>query len=103
PISNYGMSTGGENLRGWRRRPGYTEEQLRANLREQAETLVEAGVDFLLAESTGSNTHRSWISEACAATGVPFWVGFKVRREDGEGEVRTGYGSADRLEDTLPK
>jgi S-methylmethionine-dependent homocysteine/selenocysteine methylase len=102
-ISNYGMSTGGEGLRGWRARPGYTEAQLKANLREQAETLVEAGVDFLLAESTGSNTHRSWISEACKATGVPFWVGFKVRREEGDAEVRTGYGSKDRLEEALPK
>ncbi len=100
-ISNYGLSTGSENPRNWRRRTLLAEEQVRANLREQAELLVEAGVDFLLAESTGSNTHRKWVSDACKATGAPFWIGFKVRRDEGDAEVRTGYSSKDRLADVF--
>ena len=100
-ISNYGMTTGGEDYLGWRRRTRLTEEQLRANLREQAELLVEAGVDFLLAESTGSNTHRKWVSDACKSTGVPFWVGVKCHREEGKPDVLTGYGSKERLADVL--
>ena len=100
-ISNFGMTTGGENLATLRQRSRFTEEQFRANLREQAELLLEAGVDFLLAESTGSNTHRKWVSDACKSTGAPFWVGFKVRREPSDSAVRTGYLSQDRFADVL--
>jgi S-methylmethionine-dependent homocysteine/selenocysteine methylase len=74
---------------------------VRADLREQAEILVEAGVDFLLVESTGSNTHRKWVSDACKSTGAPFWIGFKCRREPNETEVRTGYTSSDKFADVL--
>jgi S-methylmethionine-dependent homocysteine/selenocysteine methylase len=100
-ISNYGMTTGGEDYLRWRPRTRLTEEQLRNNLSEQAELLCEAGADFLLAESTGSNSHRKWVSDACRASGMPFWVGFKCRREPNETEVRTGYRSQDRLVDVL--
>ena len=100
-ISNFGMVTEGENIFSLRDRSRYTEAQQQANLREQAELLVEAGVDFLLAESTGSNTHRKWVSDACGSTGVPFWVGFKVHREPNDPSVRTGYLSTDRFEDVL--
>lgn len=100
-VSNFGMATSGENITSLRDRSRYTEDQLRANLREQANLLVEAGVDFLLAESTGSNTHRKWVSDACKSAGVPFWVGFKVHREPNDAAVRTGYLSADKLEDVL--
>lgn len=100
-ISNFGMTTSGEDMAILRPRSRYTDEQLRANLREQAELLLEAGVDFLLAESTGSNTHRKWVSDACKATGAPFWVGFKVRREAGDSTVKTGYLSQDKLADVL--
>jgi homocysteine S-methyltransferase len=100
-ISNFGITTSGENLATLRSRSKFTEEQLRANLREQAELLLEAGADFLLAESTGSNIHRKWVSDACKATGAPFWVGFKVRREAGDATVKTGYLSNDKLDDLL--
>jgi 5-methyltetrahydrofolate--homocysteine methyltransferase len=100
-ISNFGMTTEGEALATLRHRSRFTEEQLRKNLSEQAELLLEAGVDFLLAESTGSNTHRKWVSDACKATGAPFWVGFKVRREPGDDVVRTGYLSKDTFADVL--
>jgi homocysteine S-methyltransferase len=100
-ISNFGMTTSGEDMAILRPRSRFTEEQLQANLREQAELLLEAGADFLLAESTGSNTHRKWVSDACKATGAPFWVGFKVHREPGDQTVKTGYLSNDRFADVL--
>ena len=104
-ISNFGMMVGGEGTGSpspfMRPRLRFTEEQLRADLLEQAELLLEAGVDFLLVESTGSNTHRKWISDVCKSTGAPYWVGFKVRREPDESELRTGYSSADKFADVV--
>ena len=100
-ISNFGMRTGGEDMMSLRHRSRYTDEQLKANLSEQAELLVEAGVDFLLAESTGTNTHRKWVSDACRSTGAPFWVGFKCHRDAEGAAVKTGYLSSDRFADVL--
>jgi homocysteine S-methyltransferase len=90
-ISNYGAVIGSEGRRRAATSSGseYSEGQIRANLREQAEILAESGVDFLIAESTGSIVHRTWVSEACKATGLPFWAGFKTRMEDGK--VKSGY------------
>ncbi len=100
-VSNYGIKVAREpSSDKWtvtRRRSETSEAQARANLREQAEILAEAGVDFLLAESTGGNTHRKWVVEACASTGLPVWAGFKCRLDDGE--VRLGYNSAQTLAD----
>jgi S-methylmethionine-dependent homocysteine/selenocysteine methylase len=100
-ISNFGMRTSGEDFATLRQRSKFTDEQLRANLREQAELLLEAGVDFLLAESTGTNIHRKWVSDACKATGAPFWVGFKVHRAANDPTVLTGYYTNDKFADVL--
>ncbi len=70
-----------------------SEAQAQANLHHQAEILAEAGVDFLLAEASGGNTQRKWVVEACVATGLPVWPGFKVRFDDGESIPRLGYNS----------
>ncbi len=74
-----------------------SEAQAQANLHHQAEILAEAGVDFLLAEASGGNTHRKWVVEACVATGLPVWPGFKVRFDDGEKIPRLGYVSAQTI------
>jgi S-methylmethionine-dependent homocysteine/selenocysteine methylase len=84
-----------------RQRPRFTDQQLQANLREQAETLLQAGVDFLLAESTGTNANRKWMSDACRATGAPIWVGFKCHRDANDGTVKTGYLPDDQFSDVL--
>ena len=100
-VSNYGLLTGAEE--GWREYTYFThraelsEEQARANLREQAELLAEAGVDFLLAESTGSSLQRRWVIEACVSTGLPVWMGFKCRLDEGEDTVKVGYRSHDPI------
>jgi len=76
-------------------------EQSRANLREQAEILAEAGVDLLLAEATGSTTQRKWVVEACVATGLPVWAGFKCHHDADDPTVRIGYCSRDTLAETV--
>ena len=96
-VSNYGLMAGAEQ--GWadyqyfRDRVETSENQARANLREQAEILAESGVDFLIAEPTGSTVQRRWVFEACVATGLPVWSGFKCRRDTADGSLKVGYRS----------
>jgi S-methylmethionine-dependent homocysteine/selenocysteine methylase len=100
-VSNYGLHTGveasPEGRAFFRERVAWTEEASRANLREQAETLAESGVDLLLVESTGGTTHRKWVLEACAATGLPVWVGFKCHQDAAGGPPKVGYHSDEPL------
>jgi S-methylmethionine-dependent homocysteine/selenocysteine methylase len=94
-ISGFGLVIGGEPRRALHRyarpRSVITAEQARANIKEQAEILAEAGVDLLLVEATGSDEHRKWIIDACKPTGLPVWVGFKCRRDADDPTVKTGY------------
>jgi S-methylmethionine-dependent homocysteine/selenocysteine methylase len=89
-ISNYGLSAGSEP--GWETLDGVqswgeiSDEQAQANLHEQAEILAEAGVDFFVAEPTGSTLQRKWVIEACVATGLPVWMGFRCRLEDADAQ-----------------
>jgi S-methylmethionine-dependent homocysteine/selenocysteine methylase len=103
-VSNYGLVTGAEPRRVTRRvarRSALTPEQTQANLREQAEILAQAGVDFLLAESTGSMQHRKWVVQACLATGLPTWIGIKCRLDGDDPHPRVGYSSEVALADGL--
>jgi methionine synthase I (cobalamin-dependent) len=77
-----------------------TEEQVRRNLDEQVGILVDAGVDFLIAEATGDFQQRKWVFEAAADSGIPFWAGYKCHR-DADGALLSGYDSDMLLEDEL--
>jgi S-methylmethionine-dependent homocysteine/selenocysteine methylase len=100
-VSNYGLRTGvevsPEGVGFFTERVEWTEEASRANLREQAEILAESGVDLLLVESTGGTTHRKWALEACLATGLPVWVGFKCHLDAAGGVPKVGYHSDEPL------
>ena len=104
-VSNYGLLAGAEP--GWAdswyfaRRTETSDAQAKANLREQAEALAEAGVDLILAEPTGSTTQRRWVIEACVATGLPVWAGFKCRLDATESKVNVGYRSDEDFEDSI--
>ena len=91
---------------GLRLRSLNTPEQVIRNLREQAEILADAGVDFLIGEATGDEEQREWVLEAVSSVGIPYWAGFKCHVNEGEDIVRTGYGSdvllADELNEKLP-
>ena len=96
-VSNFGLLAGAEegweNLAYFANRAELTDRQAKDNLREQAEILAEGGVDFLLAEPTGSSEQRRWVIEACLSTGLPVWMGFKCRLVEGEDPVKVGYQS----------
>jgi homocysteine S-methyltransferase len=100
-VSNYGMRTGIEVTREgvgfFTDRVAWTEAASKANLREQAAILAESGVDLLLCESTGGTTHRQWVLEACLATGLPVWVGFKCHQDAAGGTPKVGYHSDEPL------
>ena len=100
-VSNYGMRMGveatPEGVAYFKDRIEWTEAASKANLREQAEILAESGVDLLLVESTGGTTHRKWVLEACLATGLPVWVGFRCRLDAAGGTPKVGYHSDEAL------
>jgi S-methylmethionine-dependent homocysteine/selenocysteine methylase len=100
-VSNYGLRTGVETspkgVGFFTERVEWTEAASKANLREQAEILAESGVDLLLAESTGGTTHRKWVLEACLATGLPVWVGFKCHLDAPGAAPKVGYHSDEPL------
>ena len=82
-VSSFGITTQGEPTQSLHRhahaRSAITASQAKDNLREQAGILADAGADLLVAESTGGSVHREWVLDACLATGLPTWVGFKCR------------------------
>jgi len=86
---------------GLRERSLITDIQAHRNLVEQVSILVDAGVDFILAEATGDEVQRVWVLEAAAAAGIPYWAGFKCHVNEGEDSVRTGYDSDTLLADEL--
>jgi methionine synthase I (cobalamin-dependent) len=100
-VSNYGLRAGMEpdwaSLPAVSRWSETSDNQARANLREQAEILAEAGVDFFVAEPTGSTTQRKWVIEACTATGLPVWAGFRCRLMPGVEGPLIGYRSEEPL------
>ena len=104
-VSNFGLVTGGEDRHLVHRysppRTCLTVEQSKANLREQADLLVEAGVDFLIVESTGGDVQRQWIQDACLATGMPTWMGFKTHLVESDSRPRIGYATDDVFEDSF--
>ena len=100
-VSNYGLRTGREatpaGVSFFADRVEWTAAASQANLREQAEILAESGVDLLLVEATGGTTHRRWVLEACLATGLPVWVGFKCHQDAAGGTPKVGYHSDEPL------
>jgi len=102
-VSNFGLTVGGESIRALHRhansRSQISEQQAIANLTEQAEILADAGVDFLLGESTGSMQQRHWVMEACKSVELPVWIGFRVRWNESNNQVEMGYSDAQTFVD----
>jgi S-methylmethionine-dependent homocysteine/selenocysteine methylase len=60
------------------------EAEARANYREQAEVLAEAGVDLIALEMLRDVSQAGYAVEGAVETGLPVWCGFSCRRsEDG--------------------
>ncbi|HJQ28076.1 MAG TPA: homocysteine S-methyltransferase family protein [Rubrobacter sp.] len=61
------------------------EAEARANYREQAEVLAEAGVDLIALEMLRDVRQAGYAVEGAVAAGLPVWGGFSCRRsEDGK-------------------
>lgn len=56
------------------------EQTARANYREQAEVLAEAGVDLIALEMMRDIEQTRYALQAAASTGLPVWVGFSCKR-----------------------
>ncbi len=106
-VSNFGLIAGSDfgtmmRRRTRRMRRGViTDEQSKDNLKEQCDILASAGVDFMLAESTGSLVQRKWVSEAVASVGLPMWTGFKVHSTEDDPTIRIGYTGEETFEQAL--
>lgn len=79
----------------------FSQVQARRNIREQAECLVDTGVDMLLLESTGNMTQRQWLLEETDHLDIPRWLGYRCRLDDGYDTPRVGYGSQTSFVDGL--
>ena len=72
-------------------------ERERANYREMAETLAEAGCDLLIMEMLQDVEHATRVMEAAVATGLPVWAGISTSR-GADGEM-TGWNQSEEEED----
>ncbi|MDH3762880.1 MAG: homocysteine S-methyltransferase family protein [Gammaproteobacteria bacterium] len=99
-VSHFGILVGGEPGLALHRHADpdsqteFSQTQARRNIREQAECLVDAGVDLLLLESTGNMTQRQWLLEETSHLDIPRWLGYRCRLDDDDDTPRVGYGSA---------
>ena len=77
------------------------EVEARANYREQAEVLAEAGVDLIALEMLRDVRQAGYAVEGAVATGLPAWAGFSCKRdEDGTVVLWDGeHTLAEALED----
>ena len=79
------------------------EKEARANYREQAETLAEAGVDLIALEMLEDLAQASYAVEATVATGLPVSAGFSVKRGDDGGLVLwSGENTLTEALETVP-
>jgi S-methylmethionine-dependent homocysteine/selenocysteine methylase len=79
-------------------------EKARDNYQEQAEVLVESGVDVIALEMLRDLEQTTYAVEAAVATGLPVWVGFSCKTTD-EGTVVLWDGNhtlAEALEQIPP-
>ena len=106
-LSHFGILPGGEgDLARTAHEPVGARDEIdetsaRANLREQAEILADAGVDLLLLESTGNMTQRRWLLEETDHLNLPRWLGYRCRLDSGDDTPRVGYGSEESFADGL--
>lgn len=79
-------------------------EQARANYRDQAEILAEAGADLIMLEMMMDIEHTTYAVEAALATGRPVWVGFSCAKGDDKTvlSINRRYSLASILEAILP-
>ena len=69
----------------------YTDKQLAPNFRDQAEILIENGVDFIILESLGAKTSTIVTAlNAISEFGVPIWVAVSCAEDHDSGQLYLG-------------
>jgi len=70
---------------------GYTDEQLAPNYKDQAEILVESGVDFILLETLGSKCSTIVTAlNAVSEFDVPIWIAVSCAEDNDSGQLYLG-------------
>jgi S-methylmethionine-dependent homocysteine/selenocysteine methylase len=67
--------------------------QLRSNLEDQAAIMADAGADLIMLEMMADNERTQIAIEAAQKTGLPVWVGFSCKLDEG-GQPKLLYGSS---------
>ena len=79
-------------------------ERAKANYREQAEIMAEAGVDVIALEMLLHSGRARAAVEGAASTGLPVWVGFSCRTgDDGSVLMYPNSEDAEAFADVIPK
>lgn len=71
----------------------WAKRQAKELMKRKADSLVSAGVDFIMMEMMRDLDYSLWATEAAVATGLPVWVGISVEA-DKQGRL-TGFGRKD--------
>ncbi|HEY7749128.1 MAG TPA: homocysteine S-methyltransferase family protein [Aestuariivirgaceae bacterium] len=71
----------------------WSKKEAKQLMKRKAESLVAAGVDFIMMEMMRDLDYSLWATEAAVATGIPVWVGISVET-DSNGKL-TGFGRED--------
>ena len=77
-----------------------SQEQSRANYREMAGLLAEAGVDLIAMEMMIHTEESIMAVEAAVETGLPVWIGFSCK-DRGEGRLQTYHDASPDFADII--
>ena len=76
----------------------------KANYREQADIMAEAGVDVIVLEMMLQYERAAAAVEGAASTGLPVWVGFSCRTgDDGSVLMYPHSGDVESFAEVIPK
>lgn len=79
-------------------------ERAKADYREQAEVIAEAGVDVIVLEMMLHSERAAAAVEGAVSTGLPVWVGFSCRMgDDGTVLMYPHSGDAETFAEVIPK
>ena len=78
-----------------------SEAQARANFRDQAETLAEAGVDLIMLEMMTDMERSAHAIEGALSAGLPTWIGYSCRLRDGDSEVLLLHSEDETLAEAM--
>ena len=76
-------------------------EQARANYREQAQLMADAGADLLMLEMMVNADQAAYALEGAISTGLPTWVGYSCKLSEDGSHVELLRGSGETFGESL--